>query len=115
MTTEHKPALSLDGLGTKGHPASSSVAVIDGAELKASHAHLAKQSQVHELDASDQADAHGDMAKFTRDSDQIREDDLAHFNHGEGTYVADQQNDNVRASKSGAPQNSGSKNSGGGR
>jgi hypothetical protein len=115
MAAEHKAPLSLDGIGQLGHPATSSAAVLT-AEQRSSHDRAAKQSTREDADPSDQADAHGDHAKFTRDSSQIRDDDSANFNKDdEGTFATEQMNDNVRGTKSGAPANSGSKNSGGGR
>jgi hypothetical protein len=96
-------AFDLSGVGQHGHKADSTP-VIDGAELKAAHAHLAKQSQVHEYDSSDQADATGDMNKYQRSSDDVRNDDGA--NRADGTYRAEH-NSNVRDTKSGAPSSNG--------
>ena len=113
---QDKKALDLSDIGQHGHDHGTRITpAIDGAELKASHAHLAKQSQIHELDSSDQSDATGDMSKYQRTSDDVRGDDQDRFNHGSGTFATPQQNDNVRDTKSGSPSSNGAGNKGGGR
>jgi hypothetical protein len=114
MTTSHEKPFDLSGVGQLGHPATSTAAVLTS-EQRSAHERAAKLSSREDADASDQNDAHTDHAKYTRDSYQVRGDDQETFNHGEGTYVTPQQNDNVRNTKSGSPANNGQKNSGGGR
>jgi hypothetical protein len=107
MTTEHKMPFDLSGVGSFGHPATSSAAAVDGAELKKSHSDAASRSERYDADPSDQNDAHSDMSKHTKTSDEVRADDQDHFNHDEGTYATAQQNDNVRDTKSGSPKSNG--------
>jgi hypothetical protein len=107
MSIDHKKPFDLSGVGQLGHPATSSVAAVDGAELKKAHSDAASRSERYDADPSDQNDAHSDMAKHTRTSDEVRADDQARINSNDDTFASNEPASNVRNTPSGAPKSNG--------
>jgi hypothetical protein len=68
MSQESKKAVSLEGIGSHGHEQPSKRGETSGVnqkELLAEFARLDAMRQVQERDGSDQADATGDLSKYT--------------------------------------------------